>query len=62
MVCHQGNELIAAADEKRVGNDDEGPGPLLNDTCKGGFEITFAAGVNDAELLSKQAGCFANIS
>ena len=62
MACRQGNELSATACEKRIGNDDEGAGPLLHNTCKGYFKIAFAAGVNDAELLSKQAGCFANIS
>ena len=62
VACRQGSELIAAAGEKRIGNDDEGAGPLLHDICKGYFKIAFAAGVNDAELLSKQAGCFANIS
>ena len=62
VACRQGSELIAAAGEERIGNDDEGAGPLLHDICKGYFKIAFAAGVNDAELLSEQAGCFANIS
>src|SRR3954470_5600653 len=61
VACRQGSELIAAAGEKRIGNDDEGAG-LLRDICKGYFKIAFATGVNDAELLSKQGGCFANIS
>ena len=61
VACRQGSELIAAAGEKRIGNDDEGAGPLLHDICKGCFKIAFAAGVNDAEFLSKQTGCFANI-
>ena len=64
VACRQGGELIAAdcaGKKDRKEPDDEGAG-LLRDICKGYFKIAFAAGANDAELLSKQAGCFADIS
>jgi hypothetical protein len=51
LARRQGSELIAAACEKRIGNDDEGAGPLLHDICKGYFKIAFAAGEPQSRFL-----------
>ena len=50
MARGQRDELIAPAEEERIGGDKECAGPLLDDGCEGRVEVAFAAGFQDMQL------------
>src|SRR5262245_11607186 len=47
IVSYHSDELLASAEEEWVRRYDERPSSSLNDTCNGGFEVMFTAGMQD---------------
>jgi hypothetical protein len=55
MVRCQGHQLFAAAEQERIGGDEERARALLHDGCECSVEVRFAAGFQDMELQPKCA-------
>ena len=48
--------MIAAADEERIGQDDQRADPESGQACEGRFDVAFGAGLDDMYLQSECAG------
>src|SRR5262249_10545198 len=53
----ESNELIAMAEEERIGAEHKRISPLSHEGLKGIFEIAFRTGSHDVELESKRICC-----
>ena len=52
MTCRQRDELIAPADEKRIGADRERLGSLAHEGCEGSLDIALGAGFRETSTCS----------
>ena len=50
MARCQRDELVAPAEEERIGSDEKRAGPLLDEGCERRVEVAFAAGLQDMQL------------
>ena len=55
MARCQRHELLALADEERVGADDERAGMRLDRASESGVDLAFGAGLQDKELHALRA-------
>ena len=56
VTYRQRGDLFAAADEERIGQDDQRADPELGQACEGRFDVAFGAGLDDLYLQSERAG------
>ena len=62
MARGQRHELLAPADEERIGADDERAGLQLDEGCESGVDLAFGAGLQDRELHPLRARRFLHVS
>src|SRR5260370_1175262 len=56
VTYRQRGDLIAAADEECIGQDDQRADPESGQACEGRFDVAFGAGLDDMYLQSERAG------